>query len=280
MVRNQTVVTGPATKPMTFEPHFCAQKMTRRMATERATLMFCPTLPGKPSSALMTDIGGVMQASPAMKETPSMARAKTALFVRPPSSPPAWPMMVWTMAKVPPSPWWLTRIMSPTYLTPTTKVRSQKIMEKASTTSFELGFRVCRVSTKIPLKVYKGDVPISPKTTPVAPSIKSVNRPALHCGEATADALFSSTLGATERLVRLHCWAAASAPAPLPRRRKALLKAPPRRKWSGRPAPASATGVAPRLVRAGRLDPRALGMERQVAVESSLICGCRNTGSD
>eukprot|EP00972_Heterocapsa_arctica_P046228 6819696-Heterocapsa_arctica.AAC.1 len=79
-----------------------------------------------------------MQPSPTISAQPSIDMESTALFMPAEIGSPRLyllPTIVCIIAKVPPSPWWLTRITVPTYFTQTTHVSAQKIMLKTSWTS-------------------------------------------------------------------------------------------------------------------------------------------------
>lgn len=127
IVRNQSTMSGPASRPMSCEPCRCSEKRTSSTPTASAERARSEPS-GRPSSAPSTLIAGVIAPSPISRLQPSIASSVTRWRARAPSGGPE--RMVCSSANVPPSPWWLTRITQPTYLTQTTSVSAQKIIEK------------------------------------------------------------------------------------------------------------------------------------------------------
>mmetsp|Transcript_49750 Transcript_49750/g.144349 ORF Transcript_49750/g.144349 Transcript_49750/m.144349 type:complete len:214 (+) Transcript_49750:1581-2222(+) len=191
MVRNQHTITGPAAWPICFDPCFCTAKRDSKMITAIATFQPCPTKGPIKSSAERTEMDGVSTESPTSAAQPSIPSVVTHSASRQPPSTsdvsgsaryscvrgtassgasggvPCKATCIST--RMPPSPWWLAFMTTIRYLMQTVHVSTQKIMEKAPFTSSASGV-ACSSLAKMPLYVYSGDVPVSPKTTPVAPS--------------------------------------------------------------------------------------------------------------
>ena len=126
-----------------------------------------------PSTAESTEMAGVIMLSPKNSEAPKIPSAARIAFARrPPGS--ARRRIKAISAMIPPSPSLSARITSRTYVTVTMIVTDQKISE---TTPKMLSCDTLTGCGSPGLKsvctVYSGLVPMSPKTTPRAPSARA-----------------------------------------------------------------------------------------------------------
>src|SRR5579884_1282738 len=74
-------------------------------------------------------------------------------------------------AMMPPSPWLSARMMNITYLTETTIVIDQNTSEITPYTSLGVAWTAWRLAVNTVCRAYSGLVPMSPNTTPSAPSV-------------------------------------------------------------------------------------------------------------
>ena len=126
----------------------------------------------KPSTALSTEIAGVIMLSPKNRAAPSApaivtGQRKADVLLR------LWETKA-VSAKMPPSPWLSARMMMNTYLSVTTKTSDQLIKDRIPYTAATIsaGLFAPEASTDT-LSAYKGDVPMSPNTTPKAPTMRA-----------------------------------------------------------------------------------------------------------
>ena len=123
-----------------------------------------------PSTALSTEIAGVSAPSP--YSSPAPIRISTAGRV-------ALPLAVLrrksgssaSRARMPPSPWLSARMMNVRYLMVTTSVNAQKTREAIPRTVS--ASRVSPGAARDSFIAYSGEVPMSPNTTPVAPTTRA-----------------------------------------------------------------------------------------------------------
>ena len=127
----------------------------------------------KPSTALRTEIAGVIKLSPKNSAAPKVPRTITnqrvlevfdffSIFLRSNA----------VKAKTPPSPWLSARMIIKIYLIETTIINAQVINDKTPSTDEVIPAPDPWVASTESLRAYSGDVPISPKTTPSAAIIK------------------------------------------------------------------------------------------------------------
>jgi hypothetical protein len=172
---NQMPMTGPNRRPTAAVPNrwrrnrptmIAAVMGTTRPATDGAATL-------TPSTAERTDIAGVITLSPKNREAPKTPSAASTTAVRRlPGAPPRRIKVI--SAMIPPSPSLSARITSRTYVTVTMIVTAQKISEttpKMFSVDTATGCGSCGLKTV--WTVYSGLVPMSPKTTPSAPTARA-----------------------------------------------------------------------------------------------------------
>lgn len=124
----------------------------------------------RPSAAASTEMAGVITQSPRNIAAPSIPRTLAATTTRPPaevlrSSP--------TSASRPPSPSLSVRSRSPTYSTVTTSINVQIASEVRP---YTVSASTASPSARIARIAYSGLVPMSPNTTPTAPTTMTAPR--------------------------------------------------------------------------------------------------------
>ena len=126
-----------------------------------------------PSTADSTEMAGVIMLSPKNSEAPKMpSAASTALARAPPGR--ARRRIKAISAMIPPSPSLSARITSMTYVTVTMIITDQKISEMTpKMLSCDTLTGCGSLGLKTVCTVYSGLVPMSPKTTPRAPSARA-----------------------------------------------------------------------------------------------------------
>src|SRR5215467_8466370 len=123
-----------------------------------------------PSTADSTEIAGVITLSPKNSEAPKTPSTASILAVRRLLGTPRRRIKV-ISAMIPPSPSLSARITSETYVTVTMIVTDQKISETTpKMLSVDTATGCGSLGLKTVWTVYSGLVPMSPKTTPRAPS--------------------------------------------------------------------------------------------------------------
>src|SRR5206468_6721072 len=123
-----------------------------------------------PSTADSTEIAGVITLSPKNSEAPKTPSAASIIVVRRPPGTPRRRIKV-ISAMIPPWPSLSARITSVTYVTVTMSVTDQKISETTpKMLSVDTGTGWGSLGLKTVWTVYRGLVPMSPKTTPRAPT--------------------------------------------------------------------------------------------------------------
>ena len=126
-----------------------------------------------PSTADSTEMAGVIMLSPKNSEAPKIPSAASTIFARrPPGS--ARRRIKAISAMIPPSPSLSARITSRTYVTVTMIVTDQKISETTpKMLSCDTLTGCGSPGSKTVCTVYSGLVPMSPKTTPRAPTARA-----------------------------------------------------------------------------------------------------------
>src|SRR6516225_7545869 len=172
---NQTLMTGPNIRPTMPVP----SRWTRNRTTMIATVMGMtrPATDGAatstPSTAESTEMAGVIMLSPKNSEAPKMpSAASTALARAPPGR--ARRRIRAISAMIPPSPSLSARITSKTYVMVTMIVTDQKISEMTPKMLACVTVTGCgSLGLNTVWTVYSGLVPMSPKTTPRAPTARA-----------------------------------------------------------------------------------------------------------
>ncbi len=136
---------------------------TTRCSTDGAATL-------SPSIAESTEIAGVIMLSPKKSDAPKTPAAASTIFVRRP--PGTCRRRINAISDMmPPSPSLSARITSMTYVTVTMITTDQKISEMIpNTLSVDAATGCGSLGLKTVWTVYRGLVPMSPKTTPSAPS--------------------------------------------------------------------------------------------------------------
>src|SRR6516165_5756121 len=172
---NQRAMTGPNIRPTAPVPSRWSTNRTMMIATVMGMTRLATdgAATSTPSTADSTEMAGVIMLSPKNSEAPKIpSPASTALARVPPGS--ARRRIRAISAMIPPSPSLSARITSKTYVTVTMIVTDQKISE---TTPKMLSWDTVTGWGSLGLKsvwtVYSGLVPMSPKTTPKAPTARA-----------------------------------------------------------------------------------------------------------
>lgn len=168
MVENHKNMVGPNTAPMSAVPRFWTRNKRNRMnrVTGTTTGRNIGVTTSKPSIALNTVIAGVIMPSDKSKDEPN--NPNTITYFRGPLCGSVRLSSSVSNAMIPPSPWLSARITKVKYLTTTTRINVQKTRESTPSTFSRMTANPC-VGTKHSLMAYRGEVPISPYTTPNAP---------------------------------------------------------------------------------------------------------------
>ena len=135
MTMNQSNITGPNSRPIQEVPLRWIKNRTRRMTrvsgTTKRPIWGAYSL--IPSTALNTEIAGVMVPSPYSKVAP-ISPTMTMTARHPPRL--AFCGLIRARrARMPPSPWLLARMMRPAYLTEITTISDQKINDTIPSTA-------------------------------------------------------------------------------------------------------------------------------------------------
>src|ERR1700677_2923517 len=126
-----------------------------------------------PSTAESTEMAGVIMLSPRNSEAPKIPSAASIAFARRPPGRARRRIRAMS-AMIPPSPSLSARMMSTTYVRVTMIVTDQKISETAPKMLSRDTLTGCgSLGSKRVCTVYNGLVPMSPKTTPRAPSARA-----------------------------------------------------------------------------------------------------------
>ena len=130
MVRNQTTMTGPNSRPTTPLPSLCSTKSTTMMVTVIGTtkVSMDGSIVSIPSTAESTEIAGVIMLSPKNSAAPKTPRPASRNLRRAGTPSPSLRICE-ISAMVPPSPSSSALMTSRTYLTVTMSVTAQKISE-------------------------------------------------------------------------------------------------------------------------------------------------------
>ena len=167
--RNHSAITGPKIAPTRALPRRCSQNKPSSTSTVSGTTQ-CDSEGAatfRPSMAESTEIDGVITPSPKNSAAPS--RAISMMRRRTPGD---LPLTRWARvinAMMPPSPLLSARMTRLTYLTATTMISDQVTSDSTPSTVLACGRRPC-TGRKVSCMVYSGLVPMSPNTTPRAPS--------------------------------------------------------------------------------------------------------------
>src|SRR4029077_16040801 len=158
---------GPKKRPTLALPRLWIMKSPTRMAAANGTtygLRSGVTI-STPSTALSTEMAGVIIASPKNSDAPPRPMIKSAL-----RKPPDLGSTSDSNAMVPPSPSLSARMTIKTYLTATTRMTAQKIND--NTPKMTIEFSELPDALMDSRNAYMGLVPMSPKTTPSAPIMR------------------------------------------------------------------------------------------------------------
>src|SRR3954451_13728926 len=127
----------------------------------------------RPSTADSTEIAGVIMESPMNIEAPTTPSASKGQLLRPNARCPNA-----INDSVPPSPLLSARNSSRTYLAVTTMNSAQRISDSTPSTITRVTAPSCAAPSTAARNAYSGEVPISPNTTPMLPSV-SAQKPVL-----------------------------------------------------------------------------------------------------
>src|SRR5215470_11235161 len=168
-------MTGPKKRPTAPVPN----RWTRNRMTMITTVIgtTSPATDGAetltPSTADSTEIAGVITLSPKNSEAPKTPSTASILAVRRPLGTPRRRIKV-ISAMIPPSPSLSARMTRETYVTVTISVTDQKISETTpKMLSVDTATGWGSPGLKTVWTVYSGLVPMSPKTTPRAPTARA-----------------------------------------------------------------------------------------------------------
>jgi hypothetical protein len=155
IVVNQTTITGPKSLPTSPVPSRWIEKSATRMAQVSGSTSGDSRglATASPSTALRTEIAGVITPSPYNSEAPITASSAMPVTL------PLWTACVRnrsgtiaTRAKIPPSPLWSARMTHVKYLTVTTMMSAQNISERIPNRSSTPAFAppaACKHSFKV-----------------------------------------------------------------------------------------------------------------------------------
>ena len=173
---NQTSMMGPNTIPILPVPKRSTANKAEIRVSEIGIMKGSRSGEStfKPSTALSTEMAGVIMLSPKNKAAPKAPAKVTIQRAPEPSRMPLETREV--SAKMPPSPLLSARMMMNTYLIITTSTKAQLMSDKTPSTVCDISAPAAppAASTET-LSAYKGEVPMSPKTTPKAPKISVPN---------------------------------------------------------------------------------------------------------
>src|SRR3954469_25286080 len=174
---NHTIITGPNADATRAVPLLCTENSTTRMNSVSGTTK-CSSAGAaslRPSTADNTEIAGVIMESPMNIEAPITPSASNGQL--------RWPSARCPNAisdSVPPSPLLSARSSSSTYLAVTTMNSDHRISESTpSTMARDTGAPLAAWVTAS-RNAYSGEVPISPNTTPMLPSVRA-QKPEVTC---------------------------------------------------------------------------------------------------
>ncbi len=179
---NHASISGPANQPIRPLPSRWVRKTPTTMNAEATTTQWAcsgPCTGARPPIALSTLMAGVMIPSPYKSAAPINA-AQSSHRPRPRVAASSRDRASARSAKSPPSPPLSARSRSEMYLPPTMSSSDQMMIESVpSTVSGASGEDE---NESVARRAYKGLVPMSPNTTPTAPSASS-GVPFLACGD-------------------------------------------------------------------------------------------------
>src|ERR1700730_1955105 len=122
----------------------------------------------RPSTADSTEIAGVIMESPMNIEAPMTPSASNGQLLRPSA---CWPSAI--SDSVPPSPLLSARSSSRTYFAVTTIKSAHRISDRTTSTTTRVTGWACQAPATAYGNAYNGEVPISPNTTPILPSVSA-----------------------------------------------------------------------------------------------------------
>src|SRR5688572_16009855 len=200
--RNHSRHTGPNSRPTWAVPRLCSANRpsstpTVSGSTQRSNTSV-PTC--RPSIADSTEIAGVSTVSPKNSAAPSRPSSVTKVRRRGRSF--TAELASAMSAMVPPSPLLSARITSTTYLSDTTSISAQKMVDRPP--RMLVVFRsMPRPGEKVSFTAYSGLVPMSPNTTPSAASVRAAREDCLawlSCSKGRAEP-YSRTAQNANRLL-------------------------------------------------------------------------------
>ncbi len=170
-VRNHTRVIGPNSEAIWCVPRDWIMNSATRITADMGSTHECmdaltPGASFRPSMAPITEMAGVIMPSPRNRAAPQMPRKKGIIACRPRVL-----RARAIRASVPPSPLLSARIRKMTYLIVTIRVRAQSTRDTTPSTdssTLVVPLAWCSASRM----AYSGLVPMSPNTTPTAPSAR------------------------------------------------------------------------------------------------------------
>src|SRR5882724_9407666 len=122
----------------------------------------------RPSTADNTEIAGVIMESPMNIEAPTTPSASKGQLLRPRAR---WPSAI--SESVPPSPLLSARSSSSTYFAVTTIKSAHRISDSTPSTMTRVTGWPCAAPATASRNAYSGEVPMSPNTTPILPSVRA-----------------------------------------------------------------------------------------------------------
>src|ERR1700676_4920729 len=163
-------MTGPKADATRAVPLLWTENSTTRMTTVSGTTK-CSSAGAaslRPSTADRTEIAGVIVESPMNIDAPTTPIASNGQLLRPSAR---WPSAI--SDSVPPSPLLSARSSSRTYFAVTTIKSAHRISDRTPSTMTRVIGWPCAAPATASRNAYSGDVPISPKTTPILPSVRA-----------------------------------------------------------------------------------------------------------
>src|SRR3984957_11520343 len=169
-LENQTIMTGPKADATRAVPPLWTENNTTRIKTVSGTTK-CSSAGAaslRPSTADSTEIAGVIMESPMNIDAPMTPSPSNGQLLRPSARCPSA-----ISESVPPSPLLSARSNSSTYLAVTTINSAHRISDRTPSTMTRDGGWPCAAAATASRNAYSGEVPISPNTTPMLPSVRA-----------------------------------------------------------------------------------------------------------
>src|SRR5580704_2715115 len=163
-------MTGPKADATRAVPPLWTENNTTRIKTVSGTTK-CSSAGAaslRPSTADSTEIAGVIMESPMNIDAPMTPSPSNGQLLRPSARCPSA-----ISESVPPSPLLSARSNSSTYLAVTTMNSAHRIRDRTPSTMIRVIGWPCAAAVAASRNAYSGDVPISPKTTPMLPSVRA-----------------------------------------------------------------------------------------------------------